>query len=151
MCILSLFGFIHTFQLSIIVHRHYNSNKSCQLLLFLDGPLLFSSWRVGHQATFFCTTWEGIEVFIFEVWEAVSFSELPSVHSAHQSMGSPFAGGHSICPFQRVGKSSIGTMESFSFSSKVWEAASLAQSYHTLQSMGSLFCWRGIHLSTPVM
>ena len=33
-------GFIHTFQLSFIVYRHYNSVRAVNFSTFLDGPLL---------------------------------------------------------------------------------------------------------------
>ena len=35
--------FVHTFQLSIIVYRHYKLNKSCQLFKCLDVLPLFMS------------------------------------------------------------------------------------------------------------
>ena len=35
-CILSLLGFIHTFQLNFIVYRHYNSTRAVNFSILLD-------------------------------------------------------------------------------------------------------------------
>ena len=112
--------------LSFIVYGHYISNKSCQLFnQFLDGPLLYFSWRVGQlPPSFSNTTWEGIEGL--HLW---------SMGSCQRKVTSIGA----LTPNWR-GHPSVHSIDEEFFISGVWEAASARLLHGITQLEGTSIC-----------
>ena len=113
-------------RLSFIVYGHYISNKSCQLFnQFLDGPLLYFSWRVGQLPPSFFK----YHLRRHRRSSSLEYGKLPAQSYFHWSIDTQLEG-TSICPFHWWGVFIFG----------VWEAASARLLHGITQLEGTSIC-----------